>query len=276
VQKQTTSLLLYLPVLLMSSCAIRSRPIATIPDIGERTEFELYLSDIAWDHARCYLNAKPDDVNGVEATIATCKKLLLTKLGDKKELKALRDYIESSYPTAADALVGAGICSPCQSRSFHDLKNIGYPQREVTAQDSSGSQAARLYDWIALKVAKLLDFRPGGPRLLIQLAVSARDMDNNEKKFAVVDITYKDGMLVGSITTPGSLTLYRGEYFYKVALHRYKSFDSAPRILDVGTGDSNEKGMSCTLVLEASTWPPLPCNITEAMSGNSSSAKPGT
>jgi hypothetical protein len=283
VRNETLSLLALLCCLLATTnCAIRNKLAVTVPDLGGRTEIELYLSEVAWDHAKCYLDSKPDGVGSVEETITNCKKLLLTKLGEKykEKLAPMRDYFEASYPTAADALAGSGMCSPCQGpgSSPRGFKNIAYPQTGAGNQDWRGV-ATRIFGWIIDQLAKKLDFGPDSPghrRAEIRLAITAQDSSSDKSlKNVHVDLFYTSGAgAAGSVSTPGSLPLIRGFYDYKAKGDGHKLSDSAASRwapLNLFDGESNAKAMSCPLVSDKSKGDPLPCNVCETRCQSASS-----
>jgi hypothetical protein len=241
----------------------------TGPVMSERTPVELELSQIAWDHAQCYMDEEAHGGAKVEQTIANCKQQLSVRLSKIEEAHALRDYFERFYPTAGDALAGlrGSSCGPCVSDPG-GFKNIAYsfPLQSRVPEDPGRSQTSQIFNWIAVWVAQTLQFGPGDKRLIIDIPVNTHDVKNHIKGTAVFTLMHMDDTFVQDVTTPGSLKgIPRGIYRYKIVLAGYKKFESAktspPGFLSFMRWKSNEKGISCTLIRENSELDSLPCNL---------------
>ena len=238
-RKQIRVLFLLLPVLMMNSCVLKRRPALAVPNISDRTQLELQLSQVAWQHAQCYLKSVPYSVKEVEAIISDCKQQLLGELNKIDKTKALGGYFKINYPTAGDALAGARIspCGGCASKA-PKYQNIAYPQTASRSsksapqvprqggvpapEDSFRSRTSQMFNWIIDWAAQRLTYKPDSSRFLVTLAVNSHDKDK-----AVVTLFYLDGGFVASITTPNSFEdIYRGLYRYTVEHPDVKPFDT--------------------------------------------------
>jgi hypothetical protein len=272
VRRITEILCLLLLTLLTNSCAFRKKQERAIPTLSGRTQLEIQLSQIAWDHARCYLDEAPPsfgeklNLDKVEQKISACKQLLLDKL-NMKEATALRDYFKAFYPTAGDALAGIRRNDGCCVSSPVTPKKISYPKQESGVPETQTSQIVQMFDWLVAWAAKRLTYQPDSRRFLVNLAVNTFD-EHGAKGDAQLKLYYLDGSAVQSIRTQSSFQqIYRGLYRYTVDHSDYKPFDSGKSIddphLNLVDWDWNDKGLSCKLVPWKSDQMPLPCNLSQ-------------
>ncbi len=258
------TLLSLLPLLLLTSC-LPKRPMGlTLPISSARTPLELQLSQVAWDHAQCFLEEEPRDPVELEKDIQHCKGKLLDALSQMPEAKALRDYFALYYPTAADAFSATTpptVCKSCDAATKPRIKPVVAMQQFGGSAKPASPRIEQLADWIAGWVSEKLTYKPDSGRFMVSLPATSYNKDQ-----AKVTLYYLDGQAVSAVPTQSSFEgLYRGIYRYTIEKPGYASYDSgtsktSPH-LNLVDWDSSGKGLSCQLVKASPGAVALPCSL---------------
>jgi len=277
-------------LILCCSCANQHFTLPTViplPNTSLRTDVEVFLSSVAWHHARCYYDRTILQLQDLEVTVDKCRVGLLSELSHESRLEPIKNYFEQYYPQYGDLLVKP-VSAPVGATALRValLRRTFFSKPQAPAVPTSGAPEPRISDLVDTVVkwaSKRLIYSTDSRRILVDVFVKSNP--KSEATFALLHANAQSeafaavlaGRLPGVPVPPAgqipplrsSLVqyvqtnqtmkeVYRGLYIYVIERSGYKTATGPLNLVD---WDWNADGVVCLLVPERSIGQPLPCNL---------------